>query len=95
MNVHLIPKICSLRGPGIAKNTNLFSFCGDELGLGCDDKKIIEILAHRNYVQRQELRREYKIRYDKDLIDTLKSELHGKFEVGALNQLKSLIAQLS
>ena len=58
-----------------------FVFCGDALGLGCDDRKVIEILAHRNYVQRQELRREYKIRYGDDLIDKLKSELHAKFEV--------------
>ena len=58
-----------------------FVFCCDALGFGCDDRKVIEILAHRNDVQRQELRREYKIRYNKDLIDTLKSELHAKFEV--------------
>eukprot|EP00250_Pteridium_aquilinum_P016456 c23111_g1_i1 orf=346-1299(-) len=49
-------------------------------GFGCDDKKIIDILGHRNYVQRHELRQTYRNLYSDDLLGRLKSELRGNFE---------------
>ncbi|KAI5056459.1 hypothetical protein GOP47_0028277 [Adiantum capillus-veneris] len=49
-------------------------------GFGCDDKKLIEILGHRNYAQRHELRQAYRNLYSDDLLRRLKSELRGNFE---------------
>lgn len=49
-------------------------------GFGCDDKKVIEILGHRNYAQRHELRQAYRNLYSDDLLHRLKSELRGNFE---------------
>ncbi|MCO5587366.1 hypothetical protein L7F22_041315 [Adiantum nelumboides] len=53
-------------------------------GFGCDDKKVIEILGHRNYVQRRELRQAYSNLYAGDLLQRLKSELRGNFERAVL-----------
>lgn len=49
-------------------------------GIGSDKEAILELIASRSNIQRQELCTVYKSLYGKDLIDNLKYELTGKFE---------------
>ncbi|XP_027356062.1 annexin-like protein RJ4 [Abrus precatorius] len=49
-------------------------------GWGTDEKTVIEILAHRNVHQRQQIRNAYEQLYQEDLIKRLESELSGDFE---------------
>ena len=49
-------------------------------GFGTDEAALIKICANRNNSQRQQIKHAYKALYGRDLINDLKSELHGKFE---------------
>lgn len=49
-------------------------------GLGCNNDKVIQVLCSRTNQQRQQIAMAFKQMYGKDLIENLKSELHGDFE---------------
>ncbi|KAM3724349.1 Annexin-B12 [Dirofilaria immitis] len=49
-------------------------------GIGCNKDKVMHVLTTINNEQRQQIALQYKSMYGKDLIDSLKSELHGDFE---------------
>ncbi|KAM3733724.1 hypothetical protein ACB098_11G158400 [Castanea mollissima] len=49
-------------------------------GWGSDEKAIINILGHRNAIQRKQIRQAYEELYQEDLIKRLESELSGDFE---------------
>lgn len=48
--------------------------------IGCDKKVVLEIICHRNQQQRRRIRDTYRDKYEEDLIQRLKSELHSKLE---------------
>ena len=51
------------------------------LGWGTDEKAIINILGHRNAIQRKQIRQAYEELYQEDLVKRLESELSGDLEV--------------
>eukprot|EP00249_Psilotum_nudum_P011387 c23143_g1_i1 orf=224-1183(+) len=46
----------------------------------CDERKVVEILAHRDYLQRREICEIYKNLYAEELLDLLGSKLHHKLK---------------
>ena len=50
-------------------------------GFGCDTAEVINILAHRNAMQRALIEQEYKTIYSEELTKRLESELRGDIEV--------------
>ncbi|KAI4550110.1 hypothetical protein MJT46_018836 [Ovis ammon polii x Ovis aries] len=49
-------------------------------GIGTNEQAIIDVLTKRSNAQRQQISKSFKAQFGKDLIETLKSELSGKFE---------------
>ncbi|MXQ85743.1 hypothetical protein E5288_WYG016399 [Bos mutus] len=49
-------------------------------GIGTNEQAIIDVLTKRSNAQRQQIAKSFKAQFGKDLIETLKSELSGKFE---------------
>ena len=49
-------------------------------GFGTDEATLIKVVANRTNRQRQIIKEQYKQAFGRDLIDDLKSELHGKME---------------
>lgn len=49
-------------------------------GFGTDEATLIKVVANRTSRQRQQIKAQYKATYGRDLIEDLKSELHGKLE---------------
>ena len=49
-------------------------------GFGTDEDTLIKVVANRTNRQRQIIKEQYKQAFGRDLIDDLKSELHGKME---------------
>lgn len=50
-------------------------------GMGTDEQEIIDILTSRSNIQRQQIKARFEADFERDLIDDLKSELSGSFEV--------------
>ncbi|XP_017970602.1 PREDICTED: annexin D5 isoform X2 [Theobroma cacao] len=55
-------------------------------GIGCDSAAIINILAHRNAIQRSHIQQEYETMYTEELRKRLSSELNGHFKIGQLKR---------
>lgn len=51
------------------------------VGWGTDEKAIISILGHRDATQRKLIKLAYEELYEENLMERLKSELSGDFEV--------------
>uniref|UniRef100_A0A8D1EC73 Annexin n=1 Tax=Sus scrofa TaxID=9823 RepID=A0A8D1EC73_PIG len=49
-------------------------------GIGTNEQAIIDVLTKRSNAQRQQIAKSFKAQFGKDLTETLKSELSGKFE---------------
>jgi len=62
------------------------------LGLGTDEKAIIQILGHRNSNQIKLIKQAYQELYQEDLIHQLKSELCGDLLVCALFNLHNIFS---
>jgi hypothetical protein len=60
-------------------------------GFGTDEDTIIKIIANRTNKHRLKIIEEYKSKFDRDLIDDLKSELSGKFEDASVALFKEPI----
>lgn len=59
-------------------------------GFGTDEDTLINIICRRSNEQRQEIQRQYKTHFGKDLIEDIKSETSGNFEnllVGLLHPI--------
>lgn len=49
-------------------------------GIGTNEQAITDVLTRRSNTQRQQIAKSFKAQFGKDLTETLKSELSGKFE---------------
>ena len=49
-------------------------------GFGTDEATLIKLVANKTSSQRQQIKAQYKATFGRDLIEDLKSELHGKLE---------------
>uniref|UniRef100_A0A4W2D025 Annexin n=2 Tax=Bos TaxID=9903 RepID=A0A4W2D025_BOBOX len=54
--------------------------CSCHAPAGTNEQAIIDVLTKRSNAQRQQIAKSFKAQFGKDLIETLKSELSGKFE---------------
>jgi hypothetical protein len=63
-------------------------------GFGTNETALISILANRNEAQRKLVRLAYKEIYHQDLIQQLKSELSGNFEVEILQYITLIFYKL-
>jgi hypothetical protein len=57
--------------------------CRGESGLGCNEKRVIEILGRRTQAQRMEIAQAYQTVYSQSLHKRLKSAFSGKLEVSS------------
>ncbi|XP_017852323.2 annexin B11 isoform X1 [Drosophila busckii] len=60
-------------------------------GFGTDEDKLIEIICRRTNEQRQEIQRQYKTHFGKDLIEDIKSETSGNFEKLLVGLLRPIV----
>lgn len=75
---------------GILKKEHweLNTVCGDDIsGLGCNEKRVIEILGRRTQAQRMEIAQAYLTVYGESLHKRLKTSFNGKLEVSLMHSL--------
>ncbi|XP_016952007.1 annexin B11 isoform X2 [Drosophila biarmipes] len=60
-------------------------------GFGTDEDALIEIICRRTNEQRQEIQRQYKTHFGKDLIEDIKSETSGNFEKLLVGLLRPIV----
>ncbi|TDG39577.1 hypothetical protein AWZ03_014003 [Drosophila navojoa] len=60
-------------------------------GFGTDEDKLIEIICRRNNEQRQEIQRQYKTHFGKDLIEDIKGETSGNFQKLLVGLLRPIV----
>ncbi|PIK55687.1 putative annexin A7 [Apostichopus japonicus] len=77
-------KPCVGEEPNFDKDADVVILRKAMKGMGTDETAIIDILTHRSNNQRQEIRKQYKTAYGRDLIADLKKELGGKLEMAVL-----------
>ncbi|CAJ1936556.1 unnamed protein product [Sphenostylis stenocarpa] len=53
-------------------------------GFGCDTSVVVNVLAHRDAIQRAHIQHEFRTMYSTDLLKRLSSELSGKLETAVL-----------
>ncbi|MCO5561679.1 hypothetical protein L7F22_015300 [Adiantum nelumboides] len=52
--------------------------------IGCDKKAVLDVICHRNQQQRHKIRAMYNGKYEEDLLQRLRSELHSNLEKAAV-----------
>ncbi|XP_043067173.1 annexin B11 isoform X2 [Drosophila bipectinata] len=60
-------------------------------GFGTDEEVLINIICRRSNEQRQEIQRQYKTHFGKDLIEDIKSETSGNFEKLLVGLLRPIV----
>ncbi|XP_068159157.1 annexin B11 isoform X1 [Drosophila tropicalis] len=60
-------------------------------GFGTDENALINIICRRSNEQRQEIQRQYKTHFGKDLIEDIKSETSGNFEKLLVGLLRPIV----
>ncbi|XP_022208728.2 annexin B11 isoform X2 [Drosophila obscura] len=60
-------------------------------GFGTDENALINIICRRTNEQRQEIQRQYKTHFGKDLIEDIKSETSGNFEKLLVGLLRPIV----
>ncbi|KAH8287611.1 hypothetical protein KR054_010750, partial [Drosophila jambulina] len=60
-------------------------------GFGTDEDALINIICRRTNEQRQEIQRQYKTHFGKDLIEDIKSETSGNFQNVLVNLLRPIL----
>ncbi|KAH8265824.1 hypothetical protein KR038_003715, partial [Drosophila bunnanda] len=60
-------------------------------GFGTDENALINIICRRTNEQRQEIQRQYKTNFGKDLIEDIKSETSGNFEKLLVGLLRPIV----
>ncbi|XP_055912552.1 annexin B11 isoform X2 [Eupeodes corollae] len=60
-------------------------------GFGTDENTLIEIICRRTNDQRQEIQRQYKTHFGKDLIEDIKSETSGNFQKLLVGLLRPIV----
>ena len=56
-------------------------------GLGCNKKRVVQIIAHRTREQRQDIIKAFQINFGRDLIKDIKRETGGDLEYALLSLL--------
>ncbi|XP_055845783.1 annexin B11 isoform X1 [Episyrphus balteatus] len=60
-------------------------------GFGTDENTLIEIICRRTNDQRQEIQRQYKTHFGKDLVEDIKSETSGNFQKLLVGLLRPIV----
>lgn len=81
-----VVRICSEKLENGIQHWELNAVCGDDMsGLGCNEKRVIEILGRRTQAQRMEIAQAYLTVYGESLHKRLKASFNGKLEVSLMH----------